>query len=456
MLRHTWKTALLVGVSVWLIGQAPQFVSGDDKPAKKTDAAKEQTPPTAQDPASKAATAKDQSGKTAAGKKKSDRHGKEGVRPNRDRDAGHSWQDGPRAGRWGGPQPYQQHPGWGDGEGRGRGPIGPWARGPYPRDWDDPRTIGPHDSPWRGPHSYQRPGWGDSRGRGPAGPWAQGPYAGHWRSPWAQGPYAGHWRGPWASGPHNPRWNGPQCWRGPQHWRGPDQGQARMKKPSVDELFQKFDANKDGAISKEEFAAGLKKVHEQPHGKKPAQPGPGMGWHAGYAGFASPAGMRPPFTRPGEGSPIGRQAGRPPRPLAFFEQFDKNKDGKLTKDEVPAPLWVRIANADANKDDAVTKEELEAVHKKMQEQFRQKAQEWAAASKGPQAGPTHGRKPRGAGLLDQFDKNKDGKLTKDEVPAPLWERIANADANKDGTVTKEELEAVHKKAAESRGAKPAK
>ena len=43
-------------------------------------------------------------------------------------------------------------------------------------------------------------------------------------------------------------------------------------------------------------------------------------------------------------------------------------------------------------------------------------------------------------IFSHADKNHDGKLTKDEVPAPMWEHLSNADADKDGAVTKEELE----------------
>src|SRR5438552_3704117 len=42
-----------------------------------------------------------------------------------------------------------------------------------------------------------------------------------------------------------------------------------------------------------------------------------------------------------------------------------------------------------------------------------------------------------------FEKNKDGKLTKDEITDPRLLRLFNrADANKDGVVTREELEAL--------------
>jgi Ca2+-binding EF-hand superfamily protein len=115
--------------------------------------------------------------------------------------------------------------------------------------------------------------------------------------------------------------------------------------PSADELFKKFDTNNDGVISKEEFAAGLKKVQEHLHHRMHGPMGPGSGPQAGPA-----------------------YGPHPPRPAELFDRFDKNKDGKLTKDEVPAGVWERMSKADANKDGAVTKDELEAFHKKRVEE----------------------------------------------------------------------------------------
>ena len=100
---------------------------------------------------------------------------------------------------------------------------------------------------------------------------------------------------------------------------------------------------------------------------------------------------------------------------SHFENADKNKDGALTKDEVPAQRWRRLQNADANKDGKVTKDELTAAFKN-----------------------------RGQARFQNADKNKDGALTKDEVPAERWQRLQNADANKDGKVTKDELAAFFK------------
>ncbi len=44
-------------------------------------------------------------------------------------------------------------------------------------------------------------------------------------------------------------------------------------------------------------------------------------------------------------------------------------------------------------------------------------------------------------MLERFDKNKDGKLTKSELPEFIWDRLSKADANGDGEITKDEIEA---------------
>jgi Ca2+-binding EF-hand superfamily protein len=107
-------------------------------------------------------------------------------------------------------------------------------------------------------------------------------------------------------------------------------------------------------------------------------------------------------------------AGGAPGIDKLFERLDTNKDGKLTKDELPERPADRIMKADADGDGAVTKEELQAARDKMGGQMADK-------------------------LFERFDANKDGKLTRDELPEKLADRIMKADADGDGAVTKEEI-----------------
>ena len=52
----------------------------------------------------------------------------------------------------------------------------------------------------------------------------------------------------------------------------------------------------------------------------------------------------------------------------MFQRFDKNKDGKLTKDEVPAEVWQHFMKIGAVQNGVVTKDSLAAARKKMQDQ----------------------------------------------------------------------------------------
>ena len=70
----------------------------------------------------------------------------------------------------------------------------------------------------------------------------------------------------------------------------------------------------------------------------------------------------PGFGRPAGGPPTGRPApgNGPPSVDVVFQRFDRNRDGKLQKAEIPASVQQFILPADTNGDDVVTKEELRA------------------------------------------------------------------------------------------------
>lgn len=74
------------------------------------------------------------------------------------------------------------------------------------------------------------------------------------------------------------------------------------------------------------------------------------------------------FLMLGASSALAQPAGAPPKDASTstivtkMMAFDKNKDGKLTKDEITDPRLVRLFDqADTDKDGVVTKEELNAL-----------------------------------------------------------------------------------------------
>ena len=47
-------------------------------------------------------------------------------------------------------------------------------------------------------------------------------------------------------------------------------------------------------------------------------------------------------------------------------------------------------------------------------------------------------------MFTRFDTDKDGKLSKTEVPAEMWDKLSKADNDADGLVSKGELEKVYR------------
>lgn len=101
-----------------------------------------------------------------------------------------------------------------------------------------------------------------------------------------------------------------------------------------------------------------------------------------------------------------------------FDRFDRNKDGKVTKDELPdVKIFERF---DVNKDASITQDEYNKV-----------------------AGMTTGKPgavkaPSPMEWFEQSDRNKDGKLSRLEAPSPQFKEI---DKDADGFVTLAEWKA---------------
>jgi len=98
------------------------------------------------------------------------------------------------------------------------------------------------------------------------------------------------------------------------------------------ERMMALDANHDGKISKDEFAARAGMMM----GGRPAE--------AAAPGAASPA--------PGQGAERGAR---------MFDRFDTNQDGFLDAQEVNAMLARRFARMDANHDNVLTPDERQAM-----------------------------------------------------------------------------------------------
>jgi len=154
---------------------------------------------------------------------------------------------------------------------------------------------------------------------------------------------------------------------------------------------------------------------------------------------------------------------------------DKNDDGKLTSEEftaglqdsprgrpdaterrrpdgadrpsgatfAPAPL-MRVLDADG--DGTISKSEIEDAPKALKKLDKNGDGSITREELGPPGGgprPPEGRPGEAAGALMErlrnLDQNNDGKWTKDELPERFQERFDTLDANKDGSLDREEL-----------------
>jgi Ca2+-binding EF-hand superfamily protein len=142
----------------------------------------------------------------------------------------------------------------------------------------------------------------------------------------------------------------------------------------------------------------------------------------------APAANRP--TGGGQRAGGGGPGGPPGEGFSIEERFkswDKNKDGKLTADELPSERMLEWL--DTNKDGSIT---LEEAKKAMENRPRAGG---GGRGERPQLSEAE-RKERLEARFKERDANNDGKLTAGEIPEELLERL---DTNKDGAVSKEEM-----------------
>jgi EF hand domain-containing protein len=169
-------------------------------------------------------------------------------------------------------------------------------------------------------------------------------------------------------------------------------------------VLKQLDKNGDGKIAGDEFPA--------PAGRG----GPG-GRGEGRGRGGSGIGDEPPAAPP-----------TPDELTAMLMAFDKNKDGKLTKKEVPERLQGVFARADADKDGVLTADEIKKT---------------AAAQPQPTAMRPEGRRGEGGGpppdvLFLALDQDRDGALSADEIAAAPA-ALKKLDTNGDGMLSLNEV-----------------
>lgn len=123
----------------------------------------------------------------------------------------------------------------------------------------------------------------------------------------------------------------------------------------------------------------------------------------------------------GDGVIERAEAAKSPRLAQAFDKLDKNKDGKLSKDELPQRGDFRrgghdfMAKLDTDKDGRISRDEAKA-------------------------------EPKFAARFDEMDVNKDGFVDKADFQARMKQHqdawFAAADSDKDGKLSKAEFDAA--------------
>ena len=131
----------------------------------------------------------------------------------------------------------------------------------------------------------------------------------------------------------------------------------------------------------------------------------------------------------------------------FFDRFDSNRDGLLTRDEVPERLLRRVAKMDRNSDGGVTRLEvvstLRKQNKSQTDKRTNKKNRLAGADKG-KPGKGKAGKNDSVGmtpqlLLAKFDKDRDNTISEQEAPKRFSRMFPSTDADGDGKLSNSEL-----------------
>lgn len=125
---------------------------------------------------------------------------------------------------------------------------------------------------------------------------------------------------------------------------------------------------------------------------------------------------------------------------AQFKEHDKNNNGKIERSEsqLPDEIWTRI---DKNSDNSITKQEALDAHKERSAK-RQAAKKHAGKEhpskegRGKHAGPRHGKKH--GSPFSRIDTSGDGKITVDEAKGAADRVFSRFDENKDNVITRAE------------------
>lgn len=162
---------------------------------------------------------------------------------------------------------------------------------------------------------------------------------------------------------------------------------------------------------------------------------------------AEGGGERPREPRLGEGSGIPGDFERPAPPL--FEALDTDKDGRLSSAEIDAASGA-LKKLDSDGDGAIDREELRAAAPRRGARDERDREPRRRQRPGAERA---GFAERITQRLLERDEDGDGKLSADELPGRMQDRMEFIDKNSDGFIEEKELKAMVERAGSGRGRK---
>ncbi len=130
----------------------------------------------------------------------------------------------------------------------------------------------------------------------------------------------------------------------------------------------------------------------------------------------------------------------------FIKDYDKNKDGHLSRDELPPEIRAAFDQLDVNKDGKVSREELERGIAHLRPTRRPSDLIHVLIEMSDCDDGCHGEVQRAYDILRKLDKNKDGTIDPDELKAAREQIVKDRvdylfkelDKNKDDKISREE------------------
>jgi Ca2+-binding EF-hand superfamily protein len=203
------------------------------------------------------------------------------------------------------------------------------------------------------------------------------------------------------------------------------------------DLFSKLDTNKDGVVSADEVPEQQKALFERLLRNADKDSDKKLNKDEFQAGLKPDEGAKAPLGggglpgRPGGGFPFGGIGSA--QLEAQFDRMDANKDGKLTKDELPeggreflGRMLERVGG------DGITKEQFTRSMNMMGQAVGRPGQPPGAPGMPP--GPEGMLRP----IMALIDGNLDGELSKEEIEG-AGKALLTLDKNADGKLSRDEL-----------------